>query len=385
MIPVQIYDTTLRDGEQALGAAMSPTQKIAIAVALQGLGVDTIEAGFPAASPDDARALSDIASQCRDVRIAAFARTRLDDIAVAGESLRKAVHPRIALVMPSSDLHITCKLGMESETALEMLVACIRAARHVCAEVEVIAEDASRADLDFLCKLARAVVQSGAIALTVADTVGYSTPPDIRHYLETLQREVPELGGILLGIHCHDDLGLATINTLTGLEAGARQAHCTVNGLGERAGNAALEEIVMAMTVRPDRYPFYSQVDTTQIWPTSRLVAETTGFPIAPNKAIVGGNAFAHGAGLHQDGILKSASTYEIIQPERVGAPPRQLPITRHSGRKGVAARIVALGLLVNDGVVDQIFAQIKVSLADSAILGDAELRAMVTKFAARG
>ncbi|APW44177.1 homocitrate synthase/isopropylmalate synthase family protein [Rhodoferax saidenbachensis] len=384
MIPVQIYDTTLRDGEQAPGAAMLPAQKLAIAEALQRLGVDTIEAGFPAASPEDARALADIARQCREVRIAAFARTKLDDIAVAGESLRWAAHPRIALVMPVSDLHIRCKLGMEAGAALEMLVECINAARHVCAEVEVIAEDASRADLDFLCKVARTVVQSGASVLTVADTVGYSTPPDIRHYLETLQSEVPELGGILLGIHCHDDLGLATINTLTGLEAGARQAHCTINGLGERAGNAALEEIVMAMAVRPDRYPFSNRVDTTRLWPASRLVAEATGFSIAPNKAIVGGNAFAHGAGLHQDGILKAASTYEIIQPERVGAPARQLPITRHSGRKGVAARIAALGMSLEERKLDQLFAQIKGRLTDSAILGDEELRAMVAQLAAR-
>ena len=384
MTPIQIYDTTLRDGEQAPGAAMLPAQKLAIAVALQRLGVDTIEAGFPAASPEDARALANIARQCRDVRIAAFARTKLDDIAVAGESLREAAHPRIALVMPVSDLHIKCKLGMETVGALEMLQACIRAARHVCAEVEVIAEDASRADPDFLCKVARAVVQSGASVLTVADTVGYSTPPDIRRCFETLQREVPELDGILLGIHCHDDLGLATINTLTGLEAGARQAHCTINGLGERAGNAALEELVMAMAVRPDCYPFSNRVDTTRLWPISRLVAEVTGFAIAPNKAVVGGNAFAHGAGLHQDGILKSASTYEIILPERVGAPARQLPITRHSGRKGVAARIAALGLSLEDQELDLLFAQIKNHLTGSVILGDEELRAMVAQFATR-
>jgi 2-isopropylmalate synthase len=272
---------------------------------------------------------------------------------------------------------------MEAGAALEMLEVCIRAARNVCAEVEVIAEDASRADADFLCRVARTVIRSGASVLTVADTVGYSTPPDIRRYLETLLREVPELGGILLGIHCHDDLGLATINTLTGLEAGARQAHCTINGLGERAGNAALEELVMAMVVRPDSYPFSNRVDTTQLWPVSRLVAEVTGFPIAPNKAIVGGNAFAHGSGLHQDGILKSASTYEIIQPERVGAPARQLPITRHSGRKGVAARLAALGLPLDERKLDLLFTQIKSHLTDAAILDDKELRVMVAQFAA--
>ena len=384
MTPIKIYDTTLRDGEQAPGAAMLPAQKLSIAEALQRLKVDVIEAGFPAASADDARALADIARNCRDVTVAAFARTRFEDIATAGQSLRGAAHPRITLVMPVSELHINCKLGMDTSAALDMLTACIGASRNLCAEVEIIAEDASRADLDFLCAVAKNSVRDGAAVFTVADTVGYATPADIHHYLETLQRKVPELGGVTLGIHCHDDLGLATVNTLTGLAAGARQAHCTINGLGERAGNAALEEVVMAMVVRPDRYPYSCRVDTTQFWPASRLVSDATGFAIAPNKAIVGGNAFAHGAGLHQDGILKSANTYEIIRPESVGAPGRQLPITRHSGRKGLAARVAALGLPLDDGgTLDDLFARVKTRLADSGVLSDQELRTMVAEIKA--
>ena len=384
MIPIQIYDTTLRDGEQAPGAAMTLDQKMAIAQALQRLGVDTIEAGFPAASAQDASSVVEIAALCRDVRVAAFARTKQEDIELAGYTLRKAVHPRIALVMPVSELHIQCKLGLNAPSALTMLQACLVQARNLCAEVEVIAEDASRADIDFLCKAARVVVSSGAKVLTIADTVGYATPSDIQHLFQELQTSVPELGGVSLGIHCHDDLGLATINTLTGLLGGARQAHCTINGLGERAGNAALEEIVMAMAVRSDQYGFGNRIDTTQLWSISRLVSASTGFSIAPNKAIVGGNAFAHGAGLHQDGILKAASTYEIIQPERVGAPARQLPITRHSGRKGVLARLECLGLELDDAMVDDLLPLIKQHLAQVAVLEDEGLMALVARLPKR-
>lgn len=381
MTPVKIYDTTLRDGEQAPGAAMTPAQKLAIAEALQSLGVDVVEAGFPAASLDDARAVGDVARLCRDITVAAFARTRSDDIVAAGQSIKGAANPRITLVMPVSDLHISCKLGIDTQAAIDMLVASIAQARQLCAEVEVIAEDASRADLDFLCRVARTAVASGACAFTVADTVGYSTPQDIQLYFERLQCDVPELSSLTLGIHCHDDLGLAAINTLTGLQSGARQAHCTVNGLGERAGNAALEEIAMIMAVRGDQYAFSNRIDTTRIWPVSRLVSEITGFQIAPNKAIVGSNAFSHGAGLHQDGMLKAAATYEIIKPEQVGAPAMQLPITRHSGRKGVAARIEALGIVLNAEKLDLLFAEVKTLATDSTIIDDEELRRVALRF----
>ncbi len=384
MIDIQIYDTTLRDGEQAPGAAMLPQQKLVIAKALQELGVDTIEAGFPAASPDDARASADIARECRGVRVAAFARTKSDDIAAAGVALRSAEHPRMTLVMPVSDLHVRYKLEMDSDQALAMLASSVIEARNLCAEVEVITEDASRADLPFLCEVIRLAIEAGACAVTVADTVGYATPADIRHYLETLQREVPELAGVVLGIHCHDDLGLATINTLTGLEAGARQAHCTINGLGERAGNAALEEVVMAMVSRPDRFPFRNRLDTTRLYATSMLVSEVTGFPLPPNKAIVGGNAFAHGAGLHQDGMFKASSMYEIIRPELVGAPARRFPITRHSGRKGLAMRLAELDLILSDDDLSLLFTLVKAHLIHSAILSDEELLGLKTKLMQR-
>ena len=384
MIPVQIYDTTLRDGEQAPGAAMALEQKVEIAVALQRLGVDAIEAGFPAASAQDAAAVVEIAQCCRDVCVAAFARTKEDDIELAGQTLRGAASPRITLVMPVSELHVKCKLGLDSRSSIAMLRACLLQARNLCEDVEIIAEDASRANLDFLSDVARLVVSEGVKVLTIADTVGYATPLDIQYLFQKLRSDVPELERITLGIHCHDDLGLATINTLTGLLNGARQAHCTINGLGERAGNAALEEIVMGMAVRSDRFGFSNHIDTTQLWSISRLVAGVTQFPIAPNKAIVGGNAFAHGAGLHQDGILKAASTYEIIRPERVGAPARQLPITRHSGRKGVVARLEALGIEVDDSMVNDLLPFIKQHLVRVAVLEDEDLIALVEKLPKR-
>lgn len=380
MTPIQIYDTTLRDGEQAPGAAMLPVPKLEIAAALEQLGVDTIEAGFPAASEEDARAVASIASHCRRVRIAAFARTKPEDIAAAGAALKSAAHSQITLVMPVSALHIKHKLRVGNAEALDMLIESVRAARNLCADVEVIAEDATRSDEAFLCQVARASIQAGAYAFTVADTVGYATPVDIRRYLETLKRDVPEIAGIALGIHCHDDLGLATANSLTGLEAGARLVHCTINGLGERAGNAALEEIAMALAVRVDRYPFTNRLDTSKLWSLSRLVSAATGFAVPPNKAIVGGNAFSHGAGMHQDGILKAIDTYEIISPEQVGAPSRHLPITRHSGRKGLAARLQELGIHASDSELDELFVTVKNRLAAIPVLSDQELSALVSQ-----
>ncbi len=378
MIPIQIYDTTLRDGEQAPGAALGHKQKLEIAVALEQLGVDTIEAGFPAASANDASSVSSIAEQCRNVRVAAFARTTFQDIEVAAISLKGAVQPRITLVFPASDLHLSLKLRMDRKKALELLTQMVVYARKLCAEVEVIAEDATRSEADFLCQIAAAAMTAGARVFTVADTVGYATPADIRHYFGRLFRDVPELAEITLGIHCHDDLGLATVNSLIGLECGASQIHCTINGIGERAGNAALEEIVMALNVRSDRFPYKSIVETSRIWATSRLVSESTRFPIALNKAIVGANTFSHGSGMHQDGILKASSTYEIITPESVGAPSRNLPITRHSGRKGVAFRAAELGLKLDEIELDQLCAAVKVQISSTSVISDFELLSIV-------
>src|SRR3990167_11045480 len=374
MIPIQVYDTTLRDGEQAPGAAMLLGQKIAVAQALEQLGVDIIEAGFPAASRDDAQAVVEIAKLCRTAKIAAFARIKSEDIILAGQAIGAARSSRISLVVPVSDLHIRHKLDMEAEEVLEKLVNSVLLAQELCCEVEVIAEDATRSDPVFLCKVAELATQAGACVFTIADTVGYATPMDIQRYLTVLQSKVLTLNEIVLGIHCHDDLGLATVNTLTALLFGAREVHCTINGLGERAGNAALEEIIMAMKVRSDQYPFVNQIDTTQLWSISRLVSQVTRFPVPPNKAIVGNNVFAHGAGLHQNGILKAVETYEIMSPETVGAPQRSLPITRHSGRRGIAARVEMLGFSVTEDTLSSLCDQIKSCLMQESILSDERL-----------
>lgn len=376
---IEIYDTTLRDGEQAPGAAMHPSQKVEIALELQSLGVDTIEAGFPASSEKDAASVAEISRLCRTCRIAAFGRTTTEDVEAAIVGVRDAEHPRITLVMPASDLHMYSKLRINDMEALELLPRMVRMARNKCAEVEVIAEDSTRSRPEFITRLFQTAVTAGARWFTLADTVGYATPEDIKMYFGALRGADIGSAQVTFGIHCHDDLGLATINTIAGLEAGATQAHCTINGIGERAGNAALEEIVMALTVRGDRFPFTHRLDTTRLWPISRLVSNVTNFLIPPNKSIVGANAFAHGAGLHQDGMLKDTNMYEIMNPALVGAPGRTLPITRHSGRKGLTARLAELNIPVEAGSIDSLYATIQEILGSQKVLTDAELLRAVT------
>lgn len=374
MRTIEIYDTTLRDGEQAPGAAMRPEQKLMVALALKDLGVNTIEAGFPASSADEAFSVAEISELCTGCRVSAFARTTRGDIEAATEAIRSAEQPRVALVMPASDMHINSKLHLNRDQSLEMVAQMVAMARNGCAEVEVIAEDATRSDPGFLVNLYRTAISSGARFFTLADTVGYATPEDIRMYFRCLGDVDIGSAEVCLGIHCHDDLGLATINTLVGLEAGARQAHCTINGVGERAGNAALEEIVMAISVRPDRFGFKHSLDTTHLWPVSRLVSNMTTFFVPPNKAIVGTNAFAHGSGLHQDGMLKDTMMYEIMTPERVGAPGRRFPITRHSGRKGLIARLAELDITLKPETIDKLYAYVQDLLGNQKFLSDADL-----------
>lgn len=375
---VKVFDTTLRDGEQAPGAAMHLEQKRAIAEQLEALGVDVIEAGFPVASPEDAETVSAIARQCRDAVVCAFARAKPADIVAAVEAVRPARAPRVTIVMPVSDLHLDRILRISREAALEGVRRSVKQARNACPEVEFIAADVSRADPAFMCAASQAAIEAGANFVTLADTVGYATPRDITTYFDALRDGVPLLERAVLGMHCHNDLGLATINTLQAIESGARQVHCTVGGIGERAGNAALEEVVMALSIRPDRYPYTVGVDTGRLWPVSHRIAEIAGFIIAPNKAVIGANAYSHGSGMHQDGILKATSTYEIIDPSRVGAPGRQLPITRLSGRKGLAARAKSLGYSLSETHLDQVFGRVKTYTYGEKVVSDDELRRIV-------
>lgn len=377
---VRVFDTTLRDGEQAPGGAMHLKQKLAIAEQLEILGVDVIEAGFPAASREDAEAVAAIARQCRNTVVCAFARATPADIAAGLEAVRLARAPRINIVLPISDLHLDRILGISRDVALEIVQRSITLARNSCPEVEFIAADMSRADPGFMCAVSQTAIEAGANFLTLADTVGYATPRDIATYLDALRHGVPLLERAVLGIHCHNDLGMATINTLQAIESGVRQVHCTVNGIGERAGNAALEEVVMALAIRPDRYPYTVGLDIGRLWPVSHQIAEIAGFSIAPNKAVIGENAYAHGSGMHQDGILKAANTYEIIDSSRIGAPGRRLPITRLSGRRGLASRMAELGYSLSEMQLDQAFICVKTYTLDEKIVSDDELRRIAEK-----
>lgn len=380
MKKVIFYDTTLRDGEQAPGAALEVHQKLAIAEELQNLGVDVIEAGFPAASEKDASAVAKIGQICKNTTVAAFARTTIHDIQIAIDSVRKIEHPRITLVMPSSDLHLFKKLRINYLEALQMLASMVTFARNGCAEVEVIAEDATRSNPEFLREIYKTSVYSGASFFTLADTVGYATPKDINNYFDTLHNTELNSEMPTLGIHCHDDLGMATINTITGIINGATQAHCTINGIGERAGNAALEEVVMAISVRTDQFPFVHGINTTKLWSLSQMVSNFTNFPISPNKAIVGKNAFSHGSGLHQDGMLKDFNMYEILSPEKIGAPDRSLPITRHSGRKGLINRLNVLNIELTTSQIDELYNQLQDLIGEDKILNDHDLKMGVSK-----
>ena len=380
MKKVIFYDTTLRDGEQAPGAAMEIFQKLAIAEELQNSGVDVIEAGFPAASEKDALAVTKIGEVCKSTTICAFARTTVHDIQIAIDAVRNSSHPRITLVMPSSDLHLFKKLRINYLEALQMLSNMVKFARNGCAEVEVIAEDSTRSNHEFLREIYKTSVNSGASFFTMADTVGYATPNDISKYFETLNKTELNCQKPILGIHCHDDLGFATINTITGLLNGATQAHCTINGIGERAGNAALEEVVMAISVRSDQFPFVHGIDTTKLWSLSQMVSNFTNFQLSPNKAIVGKNAFSHGSGLHQDGMLKDINMYEILSPEKVGAPNRSLPITRHSGRKGLVNMLSKLNIELTPDQLDILFNQLQNLIGEDKVLNDDDLIQYVSK-----
>jgi len=361
---VIIFDTTLRDGEQAPGNAMTPDSKLRLARQLDALGVDVIEAGFPAASQGDLRGVRDIAEAVRRPVIAALARCHERDIDLAAEALQPAQRKRIHVFIATSDIHLEHKLKIDREACLARARASVRRARGYAADVEFSAEDATRTDTDFLCRVVAGAIEEGATTINLPDTVGYTTPAEYAALFRTVRERVPGTRDIVLSAHCHDDLGLAVANSLAAIEAGAGQVECTINGIGERAGNAALEEIVMAGRVRPQVISFRCQVNPREIMRTSRMVSHEIGVFPQPNKAIVGRNAFAHEAGIHQHGVLQNGLTYEIIPPEMVGAGGSSIVLGKHSGRHALERRYRELGYELDSNALEALYTEFT-ALAD--------------------
>ncbi len=358
-----IFDTTLRDGEQSPGFSMNTDEKIRLARQIEALGADIIEAGFPIASEDDAHAVTLIAQEIRRPVIAALARCSPADIERAGESLRPAERSRIHTFIATSDLHLERKLRIGRDECLQAVTASVTQARGYTDDVEFSAEDATRSDMDFLCKVVETAVAAGATTINLPDTVGYCTPEEIEEFFTEVRGRVRGADDVVFSAHCHDDLGLAVANSLAAMRAGVRQVECTINGIGERAGNASLEEIVMATRVKPDRLPYTTGIDTTQLVRTSRLLTELTQEPVQANKAIVGRNAFAHEAGIHQDGVIKDRRTYEIMTPADVGVEST-LVLGKHSGRHAVKKRCEALGYALSRFELDRVYREV-IALAD--------------------
>lgn len=361
---VRIFDTTLRDGEQSPGASMTLVEKLRILEALEALGVDIIEAGFAIASDGDFEAVNKIAQHAKKATIASLSRASRADIDRAAEALKPALRPRIHTFIATSALHMREKLGMDAATVLERIEDSVKYARNLCDDVEWSAEDATRSDPDFLARAVETAVKSGATTINLPDTVGYTTPHEYYKMFSTLIERVPGADRVIFSSHCHNDLGLAVANSLSAVEAGARQIECTINGIGERAGNAAVEEVVMAMRVRQDALPFTTGIKTEEITRTSKLVSTITGFSVQNNKAIVGANAFAHESGIHQDGVLKNAQTYEIMTPESVGLHRSVLVMGKHSGRHAFSAKLKELGYDLGANALEDAFRRFK-SLGD--------------------
>ncbi len=374
-----IFDTTLRDGEQSPGAALSVHEKVKIARQLARLGVDVIEAGFPAASPDDLRAVQQVAQVVRDgPAVCALARAVPADIDRAWEGVRHAARPRIHVFIATSEVHMRDKLRMDRAAVLARAREMVAYARGYCDEIEFSPEDATRSDPEFLYEVVAAAIATGAGVINIPDTVGYMTPEEFAELIRGIRENVPGIERVVLSVHCHDDLGMATVNTLAGLRAGARQAEVTVNGIGERAGNAALEEVVMALRTRADVYGLHTGIDTAQIARTSRMVSNLTGISVPANKAIVGANAFAHAAGIHQDGLLKNPTTYEIIRPEEVGFTRTRFVLGKHSGRHAFRDRLVEMGYELSPEKVELAFSRFKELADKKREVTNADLEALI-------
>jgi 2-isopropylmalate synthase len=386
---IRIFDTTLRDGEQSPGASMTSAEKLEVARALARLGVDVIEAGFPAASPDDLEAVRRIAVEVgnppagadphgRVPIICGLARATKNDIDKAWQAVQHAAHPRIHTFLATSDIHLQYKLRMTRDQVLEAVAGQVAYARSLCWDVEFSPEDAGRSDPEFLYRVLDVAIRAGASTLNIPDTVGYTTPDEFGALIAGIIQLTPGIAQCIVSVHCHNDLGLATANTLAGIQAGARQAEVTINGIGERAGNTSLEEVVMALRTRHPLYALETGIDTTHIYRVSKLVSNYTGIAVQPNKAIVGANAFAHEAGIHQDGLLKNQQTYEIMRPETVGVPQSRLVLGKHSGRHAFKARLMEVGYNLGEDDLARAFQRFK-DLADKKkTITDADVEALV-------
>lgn len=375
---IRIFDTTLRDGEQSPGCSMNLREKIEVAHCLESLKVDIIEAGFAISSPGDFESVQTIASEVKDCTVASLARASVKDIDTAWEAVKHAADPRIHLFLATSPLHMTYKLRKTPEQILEMTAAMTAHAARYTSNVEFSAEDATRSDWDFLVRVVDAAIRAGATTVNIPDTVGYTTPGEMQALIEYLRAQVPDSDKVIFSVHCHNDLGLATANSLAGVAGGARQIECTVNGLGERSGNTALEEVIMAMRTRPGVWPYESRIDATQIARASRTVYTIIGQTAPLNKPIVGRNAFAHESGIHQHGVLANKQTYEILTPESVGVHTNNLVLGKHSGKHAVADRLETLGYKLEAGELQSVFEEFKTLCDKKKDVTDSDLEALV-------
>ena len=375
-----IFDTTLRDGEQSPGASMNIDEKITMARQLARLGVDVIEAGFPAASDGDFEAVKQVAAEVRGTEIAALARTSKEDIDRAWEAVREAASPRLHIFVATSDLHIEKKLGKTRDQVLRDARETVRYARALVDNIEFSAEDATRSDPDYMAQVFQAVIEEGARIINIPDTVGYTIPQEYSDLITRLRKSVPELEKVVISVHCHNDLGLAVANSMAAILAGARQVECTINGIGERAGNASLEEIVMTLRTRHDILPYRTNINTEQIYPSSRMLVSITGIPVQPNKAIIGENAFAHEAGIHQDGVLKEKKTYEIMTPESIGRASNKLVLGKHSGRHAFRDRLTQLGFELAEDEFNRVFKRFKQIADQKKDVFDEDIEEMIAE-----
>ncbi len=375
-----IFDTTLRDGEQSPGASMNQAEKMRIATQLEALGVNVIEAGFPAASEGDFKAVKAIAETLKISQVAALCRTDKNDIMRGWEAIQNAAHPRIHTFLATSDLHMKYKLQMSPDQVLAKAVESVKLAASFTDNVEFSAEDGSRSDPDFLCTVFESVIEAGATTINLPDTVGYAIPEEYGKLIRYVKENTSNIDKAILSVHCHNDLGLATSNTLTAIQEGARQVEVTINGIGERAGNTALEEVVMSLHTRPNFFPQTTTINTKRIYPTSRLVSMITGILVQPNRAIVGANAFAHEAGIHQDGVLKNPMTYEIMKPETIGLSKNSLVLGKHSGRHALNAHIAQMGYNLSEEELNKIFKRFKRLADKKKSIQDEDIEALINE-----